>query len=200
MTDAQTDDAIMAVGPGDAQQAGPLRPCDPCQGTPVSSPGETEHNEFAEMVELAARDHRVTGLRFSLEQARSGAYALLGPVFLFAVTALFGIFSPTLDSLGDFRLVAIVSYLSASAGFLFLFIWARRDPLVASLVGLVVFSILALPSLIIMAINVWYIDLMVLLGLIDAVRAAFHHRRILRRALRQADTVAGDSGPTRCST
>jgi hypothetical protein len=140
-------------------------------------------DDFEDMVRLAARDARVSGARYSLQRARSGSYALLGAALLFAITALFSIFSFSFLAVEDWRLGAVVLYLSAAGAFLILFFAARRDPLLPSTIGLVIYGVLLLPSVVILANELWIVELIILIAMIDGVRAGFHHRRIIQRAL-----------------
>ena len=161
----------------------------------VSEDDAQARADFEKMVRTAARNSRVTGLKFSLQQTRSGTYALLGAALVFIASALVSIFSVTLQAaetfrIEDLRMVAIIVYLLASGALMILFFLAQRNPILPSVVGLALYSVLLLPSVIIMGNEFWLIELLVLIALllvlialIDGVRAGIHHRRILRKAL-----------------
>ncbi len=157
----------------------------------MSSPSAEDQpaNEFEEMVRQAAKDTRVTGLRYSLEQARAGAYALLGAVGIYFGYGVVALISPTLHAVDlemgtNLRFVGSALSFSAAAAFSIFFSLAKQNPLLYSIVGLSVYAALYVPSMFVMpAGHVWLIQFVLLIALIDGVRAAVQHRRILRRAL-----------------
>jgi FtsH-binding integral membrane protein len=157
-------------------------------GTKLSAADDRVPDDFADMLETAARDHRVTALNVSRQQVRSGAYGLLGAALFFAFTALFAAFPWILVPIGEFRPAVIGLYLCVSLTFLGLFFLTRQDPVVPALVGLILFCLLVVPAIVIIAIDLaWVVGLVVLLALVDGLRAAIHHRRILRAALQNSE-------------
>ncbi len=138
--------------------------------------------DFEDMLQRASRDARVTGAKVSLYQARAGRYALLGSALLFVVLAILSVPS-SLQATETLRIVTAGLYLLAAGVFLALYFWVRRDPLVPLVVGLILFCCVLVASGIFIGIDFWLLELVVLIALIDAIRAAVNQRRLLRKAL-----------------
>lgn len=89
--------------------------------------------------------------------------------------------------LESWRLSLIILYSSTACLFIGLFFWAQRDRVTATFLGLAAYSILIVPAMVAWMFDplgvLWLFQLVVLLALIDALRAARHQRRILRQAL-----------------
>lgn len=75
-----------------------------------------------------------------------------------------------------------VLYLVAPVVFVGLYVWARRDPFSATLVGLAVYAALLVPTMtLVIAIDLWLVEFMILIALFDALRAAIQHRRFRQK-------------------
>ena len=142
-----------------------------------------EENDFAEMTRIAARDGSATGAKVSLQQARSGSTSLLvaaGLYFLMGAACMLprGLFwdEPWTAWVGGLYLLAPVVFVG-------LYGWARRDPFPATLVGLAVYAALLVPTMtLVIAIDLWLVELMILIALVDALRAAIQYRRFRQKA------------------
>src|SRR5207247_2339355 len=122
----------------------------------VSDEDAQARAEFEEMVRTAARDNRVTGLKYSLQQARSGAYALFGAGLVFLAFGLACFFSATLAAFDSLRIehariAAAIVYFVATGTMFVLFFWARRDRLWPSVAGLALYGCLLAPTAVMMS-------------------------------------------------
>lgn len=136
--------------------------------------------DFEDMLRRASRDARVTGAKVSLYQALAGRYALLCSALLFVVLAILS--APfSFRATETLQFVTAGLYLLAAAVFLALYFWVRRDPLVPLVVGLILFCCVLVTSGFFVGMDFWLLELVVLIALIDAIRAAVIHRRLLRR-------------------
>lgn len=147
--------------------------------------------DFEEMVRTAARDNRVTGLKYSLQQIRSGAYSLLGAAFVSLSSGLLCWFSATLQAVDTFRfehlrIAAALVFLVASGVLFILYFYARRDRYWPLPTGLALYCLLLVPVAVVLSSItsfLLYIEFLVLIALVDGVRAGYQHSRILWRAL-----------------
>ena len=137
-------------------------------------------DDFAEMLQTAAQDRKVTAAKVGWEQARWASYALIGAAFLSVATALFAPGLPIWLP-GGFWIAAFVLYLVTAGIFFGLFYWAQRNPLAPAVVGLVLF--LAESALSMVVLQEWILHLVVLIALCENLRAALRHRRIMRQAM-----------------
>lgn len=120
-------------------------------------------------------------------QARKAAGALLAVAILQAIFGAILLFTARGAALGDPDLevdaFVIGSVCAVAALFFGLYLWARRNPLPAAIVGLVVYATLHLleavadPSSIARGIIV---KLIIVIVLVKAIQAGMQHRRLLR--------------------
>ena len=151
-------------------------------------------DEFQEMLRVAGRDARVTGIKYSLQRVRSGTLALLAAAVVCGVSAIFALGSAFLQAVtlrtgSDLSIFSVVFYAAAAGSFLILFWLAMRNPQLYSVVALVLFGVLCIPSGLIIGSSgaVWLVEFLVLIALIDAVRVARQHAVIVRRTLMAQD-------------
>jgi hypothetical protein len=147
--------------------------------------------DFEEMVQTAAQERRPMGAKIGFEQAVAGSYSLLAAAFLFATIAILSIVALRDRQPSFLEYAAAIGYSLVPAVFFLLFLWARRSPLKPCIIGLVLFCLLAGPSWLsllfgdlgMMIDTFWLFQLLILIGLLDGIRASVQYQRILRKKL-----------------
>ena len=181
----------------DKTHSGQRVECPACrQVFEIAIAADDRGGDFEEMVQTAAQERRPMGAKIGFEQAVVGSYSLLGAAFVFATIGILSIVAlkDRQPSLLEYAAAFVCSLVPVV--FFALFVWARRSPLKPCIIGLVLFCLLVAPSWVslrfgdfaigVMIDTFWLFQLLILLGLLDGVRASLQYRRILRKKLSDA--------------
>ena len=178
----------------DNTQTGQRIECPAClQIFEIAIAADDRAGDFEDMVQAAAQERRPMGAKIGFEQAVAGSYSLLAAAFLFATVGILSIVALRGRQPSLLEYAAAIGYALVPAVFFLLFLWARRSPLKPCIIGLVLFCLLAAPSWVsllfgdfgvgMMIDTFWLFQLLILIGLLDGIRASIQYQRILRKKL-----------------